>query len=61
MLAGYQHCLKEEALLMLPDEWEIDPREVSLGRELGAGAFGRVMTGYYKDQKVAVKILKGSF
>lgn len=57
-LGSYPHCLKEETLLMLPDEWELDARDVSLGRELGEGAFGRVMTGYYRDQKVAIKILK---
>lgn len=45
---------------MLHDEWELDPRDVSLGRELGEGAFGRVMTGFYKDQKVAIKLLKGT-
>lgn len=42
------------------DEWEIDPREVVLGAEIGQGAFGRVLTGYYRDTRVAIKITKGN-
>lgn len=41
------------------DEWEIDPREVSLGVEIGQGAFGRVLTGYYRDKEIAIKVLRG--
>src|SRR6218665_3967395 len=41
------------------DEWEIDPREGSLGVEIGQGAFGRVLTGYYRDKEIAIKVLRG--
>ena len=46
-------------MLVVKDEWELDPKEISLGSELGQGAFGRVLVGYYQDQKVALKVLKG--
>jgi len=41
------------------DNWEIDPRSVELGVEIGQGAFGRVLTGFYRNQQVAIKVLKG--
>ena len=41
------------------DNWEIDPRNVALGVEIGQGAFGRVLTGFYHNQQVAIKVLKG--
>jgi len=43
----------------MTDEWEIDPRKVSLGIEIGQGAFGRVLTGYYQEKEIAIKVLKG--
>jgi len=42
------------------DDWEIDPRHVSLGVEIGQGAFGRVLTGFYRSQQIAIKVLKGT-
>ncbi|ESN95228.1 hypothetical protein HELRODRAFT_87050 [Helobdella robusta] len=42
------------------DGWEIDPAELELGQELGQGAFGRVITGFYKKKRVAIKVLKES-
>ena len=42
------------------DDWEIDPRHVALGVEIGQGAFGRVLTGFYHNQQVAIKVLKGT-
>ena len=54
-------CLSgaEQQLLLLGDRWEIDPRQIKLGSELGRGAFGKVLTGFYKEHKVAIKVMKG--
>lgn len=41
------------------DHWEVDPRQVSLGVEIGQGAFGRVLTGYYNKKEIAIKVLRG--
>ncbi|XP_037100464.1 tyrosine-protein kinase Blk isoform X2 [Syngnathus acus] len=42
-----------------PDQWEIPRHTLKLVKKLGAGQFGEVWMGYYKDTlKVAVKTLK---
>ncbi|KAM8953273.1 tyrosine-protein kinase Blk [Pelodytes ibericus] len=42
-----------------PDEWEIPRDSVRLVKRLGAGQFGEVWMGYYKNNaKVAIKTLK---
>jgi len=42
-----------------PDEWELDANDVTLGVELGQGAFGLVMTGFYHNTQVAIKVIQG--
>ncbi|KAJ4929465.1 hypothetical protein JOQ06_005073 [Pogonophryne albipinna] len=52
---------KEKApeLPWAPDEWEIPRDTLKMVKKLGAGQFGEVWMGYYKNtQKVAVKTLK---
>ncbi|XP_051881316.1 tyrosine-protein kinase HCK-like isoform X3 [Pristis pectinata] len=42
-----------------PDEWEIPREALKLTSKLGAGQFGEVWMGYYKNNtKVAIKMLK---
>ncbi|EDQ89876.1 uncharacterized protein MONBRDRAFT_44312 [Monosiga brevicollis MX1] len=41
------------------DRWELDAREIELGRELGSGNFGVVRAGVYKSNRpVAIKMMK---
>ena len=41
------------------DKWEIDPQDLTFGRELGSGQFGVVMAGKYKGTiEVAIKMMK---
>ncbi|XP_036404771.1 tyrosine-protein kinase ITK/TSK [Megalops cyprinoides] len=40
------------------DSWEVDPGELSLGKEVGSGQFGVVLLGYWRDVKVAVKMVR---
>ncbi|XP_068181560.1 tyrosine-protein kinase ITK/TSK isoform X2 [Antennarius striatus] len=42
----------------LIDQWEIDPKEMTVGQELGIGQFGRVYEGIWRDKKVAVKTIR---
>ncbi|XP_042888408.1 vascular endothelial growth factor receptor 1-like isoform X2 [Penaeus japonicus] len=60
-------CTADEQAELLPysQEWEIPRDDISLGRQLGAGAFGRVVkatvTGLFEDEPkttVAVKMCK---
>nr|KAG5712834.1 hypothetical protein BaRGS_007431 [Batillaria attramentaria] len=45
-------------LMVFSDEWELDPRQLKFSTPLGQGAFGKVVTGYCADQKVAIKLVK---
>lgn len=40
------------------DQWEINPAELTLGRELGSGQFGLVLEGRWNKKKVAVKMIR---
>ena len=57
--AQHQHQ-QQLSDVSVDDDWEIDPRHVSLGVEIGQGAFGRVLTGFYRSQQIAIKVLKGT-
>ena len=48
-------------LMQRRDEWELDSRDVILGVELGQGAFGLVLTGFYQNKQIAIKVLKGRY
>ncbi|XP_024384828.1 serine/threonine-protein kinase 52 [Physcomitrium patens] len=41
-----------------PEEWEINPREITLKHMIARGTFGTVHKGVYKGQDVAVKLLE---
>jgi tyrosine-protein kinase Tec len=44
---------------MFDDKWEIDKRDLHLGKELGSGQFGRVVKGVWKGTvEVAIKMMK---
>uniref|UniRef100_A0AAQ5ZLL0 Tyrosine-protein kinase n=1 Tax=Amphiprion ocellaris TaxID=80972 RepID=A0AAQ5ZLL0_AMPOC len=40
------------------DQWEVNPEELTLGRELGSGQFGLVLEGRWRERKVAVKMIR---
>lgn len=40
------------------DHWEIDPSELVRGKELGTGCFGTVYEAWWKDNIVAIKLMK---
>ena len=46
-------------MLITSDDWEIDCRQLKFASPIGQGAFGKVVTGYYKDQRVAIKLVRG--
>lgn len=43
------------------DEWELDPHQLQFSSPIGQGAFGKVVIGYYKETKVAIKVVRGKF
>ncbi|XP_059179578.1 fibroblast growth factor receptor 4-like isoform X2 [Physella acuta] len=45
-------------LIVFSDEWELDPLKLKFSTLLGQGAFGKVVTGYFEDQKVAIKLVR---
>ena len=47
-------------LLPSYDAFELDPREISWGLELGNGEFGTVFIGEVNGKKVAIKKIKGT-
>ncbi|XP_069117918.1 uncharacterized protein [Argopecten irradians] len=47
-------------LLVMSDEWELDPRFLKFSSPIGQGAFGKVVTGYYKESRVAIKLVRDS-
>ncbi|KAK3093046.1 hypothetical protein FSP39_010475 [Pinctada imbricata] len=47
-------------LLVMSDEWELDTRLLKFSSPIGQGAFGKVVTGYYSNKKVAIKLVRDS-
>lgn len=47
-------------LLVLSDEWELDPCRLKFCTPIGQGAFGKVVTGYYDNKRVAIKLVRDS-
>ncbi|KAL4237986.1 hypothetical protein ACF0H5_002697 [Mactra antiquata] len=45
-------------ILIANDDWEIDCRQLKFASHIGQGAFGKVITGYYNDQRVAIKLVR---
>ena len=46
-------------ILLTSDDWEVDCRKLKFASHIGQGAFGKVVTGYYDDAKVAIKLIRG--
>lgn len=46
-------------ILLASDDWEVDCRKLQFASHIGQGAFGKVVTGYYDDCKVAIKLVRG--
>ena len=43
------------------DSFEVNPEILTIGKPVGEGAFGKVLTGTFQGKKVAIKILRGKF
>ena len=50
--------IAEETVAELFDIWSVDESEVDFDRMIGQGSFGDVWTAQYREQTVAVKVLK---
>ena len=50
--------IAEKTVAQLSDIWSVDEKEVVFDHMIGQGSFGDVWTAQYRDQTVAVKILK---
>nr|XP_040031518.1 tyrosine-protein kinase ITK/TSK isoform X1 [Gasterosteus aculeatus aculeatus] len=51
-------CCSKDIAGPSTDQWELDPEELTFGRELGSGQFGLVLEGRWRDSKVAVKTIR---
>ncbi|KAL3874585.1 hypothetical protein ACJMK2_037573, partial [Sinanodonta woodiana] len=47
-------------MLLVNDEWELDCSRLKFSSPLGQGAFGKVVTGYYGEKRVAIKLVRDS-
>ena len=50
--------IAEQMVEELSNIWSVETDEIKLGRKIGEGSFGDVWTAEYRDQTVAVKVLK---
>ena len=48
----------KQTLMELSDIWSVDTEEVSFMKVIGRGSFGDVWSAEYRDQIVAIKVLK---
>ncbi|XP_022134068.1 serine/threonine-protein kinase HT1-like isoform X2 [Momordica charantia] len=55
MGSGNGLCSKE---FDLDAKWLVDPKQIFVGPRIGEGAHGKVHEGKYKDQSVAIKIIR---
>lgn len=58
MTVNYNKLFCFPPLCCSADQWEVDPQELILGKELGSGQFGLVLEGKWRDKKVAVKMTR---
>ncbi|XP_052766191.1 uncharacterized protein LOC128207355 [Mya arenaria] len=45
-------------ILITNDDWEIDCHQLKFASHIGQGAFGKVVTGYYQSERVAIKLVR---